>query len=75
MTDDVPTMIRLTEDRYEWVRAEAYRLRVTQRRVVEDAIDVLRDVRAAGHSPPPAVTGRRLAPAERHAQRLFKEPT
>jgi hypothetical protein len=75
MTERVPTMIRLTEDRYEWLRGEAFRLRVTQQSVVEDALDLLRQHRTAGDSPAPAPTGRRLAPAEHHARRLFKEPT
>lgn len=75
MTARVPTMIRLMPDLYEWLRGEAFRLRVTQQAVVEDALTLLRDHRAAGDSPPPAPTGRRLAPAEHHARRLFKEPT
>jgi hypothetical protein len=74
MTERVPTMIRLPHDLYEWLRGEAFRLRITQQAVVEDALVLLRDQREAGDSPPPAATGRRLAPAERHAQRLFREP-
>jgi predicted transcriptional regulator len=34
--------IRLDDERYEWVRRQAYERRISMQRIIEEAVDVLR---------------------------------
>lgn len=75
MDDRVTTVVRLTPDRHQWLREQAYRRGITQQQVMEEAIDLLRAGTPADPGPPtPGPTQRRVGTAEHRPGRLFKEP-
>lgn len=75
MDDRTTTVVRLTPQRHQWLREQAFRRGITQQQVMEEAIDgAMRDTPPDPGPPAAGPTRRRTSAAEHRAGRLFREP-